>query len=153
MVRNILSKGIKYDLVFVIKGAKIEKTVFRVLTECNSKTQFVLYLWDEVARVPNFSNNKEYFDRIYSFSQVDAEQYGLFYLPLFYCDEYKRIGDSQKEIDIFFSGEEHSNRSKFIDKILPILKDSQMKIVIHLFVGRSRNIYKRLFIMDPGNKT
>lgn len=144
LINKIKSQNIKYDVILVIKGEKLKSNFLRDLKHINPTAKLILYLWDDVARVSNFSENKRFYDKIYSFDRIDAAQYGFSFLPLFFCDEFRNDGNYEKTFDIYFSGWEHSNRRKFIEKVLSILHSNNMKVYFHLFTSRWKTFKEKL---------
>jgi hypothetical protein len=134
-INNIVCGFRKYDFVFVIKGEKLDNYFLDRLRKSNPQACFILYLWDDVARISNFFMNYKYYDRVFSFDRKDAEQYGMSFLPLFFCNDF-RLNNTQKDIDVYFSGWDHSDRRKFIEKIITVLDKNNMKYYFHIFTGR-----------------
>lgn len=99
----------KYDLVLVIVGRFLLRDVMTVLKE-KCRGNIVLYLWDDVARVENFEEVKDIYDKIYSFDPVDTKKYGFLFLPLFYTNEYTSAWQDEKKYDIYSALSNHSDR-------------------------------------------
>lgn len=148
LIDRIKKNGIQYDYVFVIKGERLKKEFLSELKRISPKAKFLLYMWDDVARVINFIENKEIYDEIYSFDRMDIEKYDLKFLPLFYCDDFITKKDNLKDIDLFFSGWMHSDRRNIIERILPVLKKNKMNYYVHLYTGRLKIIKDRLMKME-----
>ena len=136
LIRSMRSQQIQYDLIFVIKGERLSRKFLSELRRINPNARIILYLWDDVARVTNFFDNRECYDKILSFDKHDAMEYGLSFLPLFFCDEFRIKSSDKKSLDIYFSGWEHSNRRELIETMLPVFNDMKMKVYIHLYTGR-----------------
>lgn len=134
-INDLTKKNIEYDLIFVLKGEKIEKEFLLDLKKLNPKAKFILYMWDDVARVSSFFYNKLLYDIIYTFDENDASKFGLNFLPLFFCDDFVVDNAHEKSIDVFFSGWEHSSRRQILDKIAKVLKDNNMNYYYHLYTS------------------
>ena len=106
-----------YDIVLVIVGRWLSSDFLIKVRRKNLKARFVLYLWDDVARVQNFNEVKEQYDKIFSFDTYDCEKYGFEFLPLFYRDECT-ISTNFKEFDIYGSYWVHSDRMNVISQII-----------------------------------
>jgi hypothetical protein len=146
---NTLSKtGIRYDYIFVIKGEKLTNKFLIDLKQLNPKAQFIQYMWDDVNRVANFFDNMHIYDKIYSFDKKNAEQYCLEFLPLFFCDEFKSICNTDKKIDVYFSGWEHSDRRQLIEIIIPILKENNSSYYFHIYTGLWKVLRQKIKKMD-----
>ncbi|WP_145090854.1 hypothetical protein [Sporomusa sp. KB1] len=102
----------QYEFIFVIKGAKLTNKFMTELKQLNPNARFILYLWDDIVRVESFFENKKFYDKIFTFDRIDAEQNGLSFLPLFFCSEFK-TNNNKKKIDIYFSGWEQIRYNKF----------------------------------------
>ncbi|WP_019551922.1 hypothetical protein [Propionispira raffinosivorans] len=136
-------KKIGYDYIFVIKGEKLTKQFLLELKELNPKAKFIEYVWDDVARIANFFVNQDIYDEIYSFDKKDAEQYGLKFLPLFFCDEF-RNHDDEKDIGVYFSGWDHSDRRQLLEKIIPVLKKNKISFYFHLYAGKWQALKEKI---------
>jgi len=148
LIKKLSKSEIKYDYIFVIKGEKLQKEFLLHLKELNPKAQFVLYMWDDAERVANFLENKDVYDKIYSFDKNDSKQYGLELLPLFFCDHFRNDGNVEKNIDAFFLGWDHSDRRQLIEKILPILRENNMNYYFHLYTGIWKSLRRRIWNLN-----
>lgn len=122
-----------YDLVLVIVGRFLTTDFFETLKNRNKATRFVLYLWDDVARVENFEAVKEYYDAVFSFDPIDCKNEGFQFLPLFYTDEF--MPDNRaKKYDIYSAVSEHSDRIHIIKQI--ITQNENKKLLFFINMGR-----------------
>ncbi|MBE5946150.1 MAG: hypothetical protein E7259_04285 [Lachnospiraceae bacterium] len=115
--KYMLKNNKKYDYVFVVVGRHLDTDILEQYRAMQKDAKFILYLWDDVARVERFEDNKKFYDEIYSFDTVDVANYGFKYLPLFYTDEYEYKGEDKKYI-LNLSGRMHSARLSLWDKIV-----------------------------------
>ena len=106
-----------YDTVLVICGHSLHIETFLEFRRRQKQAEFILYLWDDVARVRTFEALKDIFDRIYTFDWKDAEQYGLMFRPLFYLPLYCYSGQ-KKWRSTSSAGWLHSDRINVLCKIL-----------------------------------
>ena len=105
-----------YDYIFVLVGRGINCTALNDFIRRQKLSKKILYLWDDVMRVDEFEEIKDGFDDIVSFDRVDCEKYGLRFLPLFFCDEF-RYKNEKKDIDFSCVGELHTYRSQLLSQI------------------------------------
>ena len=129
IIKKLRNKCIDYVLVIVGRG--LTSCFLKELRKINENAVFILYLWDDIARVKNFEEVKNYYDKIYTFDPNDAQKYQIGFLPLFYRK--KRIGEGVKrnqEIDIFSAMNCHSDREKIAREIVEKNKDKNIKIIL-----------------------
>lgn len=106
-----------YDYIFVLVGRKINVEAFSDFIRKQVKAKKILYLWDDVKRVDEFIQIFQKFDKVSSIDKVDCEKYGMDFLPLFYCRQYK--GDiAIKDIDFSCTGQLYDFREKILEEIL-----------------------------------
>lgn len=107
----------QYDYIFVLVGVGLERDLFQEFLKKQQKARKILYLWDDMRRVPNFHETRELVDEIWSSDSEDCAQHGFQFLPLFYCDPYRYHGE-EKNIDISVTGSLHTDRQRIIEKVL-----------------------------------
>ena len=126
-------KGKTFDYVFVIVGRNLTPLFLETLKRNNPNARFILYSWDDVKRVQNFHRVKKYYDSIYTFDPQDAKNYGISFLPLFYCDRYDRKkaeSIEQLTYDIYSVMNCHSDRERIAAKIISSDKNRRVKIIL-----------------------
>lgn len=142
----------KYDDIFVLVGRGLDADLFASFLDAHSEARKILYLWDDVARLQNFSEIYKYFDHIYSFDPNDCKEYGFEFLPLFYCRPYDYQGEL-KEYDISVSGFLHSDRLDIIQAVLTQFPYEQYKWNALIKTTRAHvimeKIHRRLPIRTP----
>jgi len=120
VVRKYISRVIEenknkhYDYVFMVKSEAAGKAEIDMLRKAYPDAEFILYLWDSVANVPDGEKKLPLYDRVLTFDPVDAKNYGLKLRPLFYGDEYTAKDESEKtyEYDFAFVGTAHTDRPR-----------------------------------------
>ncbi|MBE6287649.1 MAG: hypothetical protein E7099_05615 [Mediterranea massiliensis] len=125
-IENKISK--LYDVVFVIKGDKIPLFFLQYLREKQKKAFFINYLWDDIVRFPGFLERLNFFDRVITYSRLDAIKYNLFFYPIFFSCP-KKV--DKKIYDITFIGSWHSNRLEYMNEIKRI--NPHLNIYSYLF--------------------
>lgn len=130
--------GKNYDFVFVIKGNYISREAMEIIKRKNQSALFILYLWDSMKRIPNFSNISFFFHKIYSFDRMDCqENSSLIFEPLFYRNEYENIATikSKFEYDLSFIGWYHSDRLRILKNIAQSLNQQDLTYYFKLYTG------------------
>lgn len=155
--RKVLKECLKntYDMVLVLVGRYLDQEFMVEVKKHNPTAKFVLYLWDDIARVESFHTIKPFFDTIFSFDLKDCETNKEFvFLPLFYSQEYKAT-KRIKKYDIYGSFSEHSGRKEIAIKVYNECKASNVKCKFILFPGRYgyiKNYFKNKSIEANTNK-
>ena len=139
----------KYDIVLVIVGRHLDPKLLKEYREAQHQAKFILYLWDDIARVEQYEENRVFYDEIYSFDLKDVEQYGVKHHPLFYLNEYMYMGEEKKHI-FGLTGSIHSGRTQVWDKIITKYKLDINKCSLFL-LGMTMNDYMRT-ILPPRDK-
>jgi len=98
-----------YDIVLVFVGRKLQKFFLEELRKRNPNAKFILYLWDDLARVKNYYEVKDCYDEIITFELEDALKLNLRFVPLYYMPEYC-VRKTNKTYDLCTISSEHSDR-------------------------------------------
>lgn len=78
-------KGNKIDRVILFYGATFyTPELIDKFRNAFKKAKFIYYIWDSFCNFPHIESIYKKFDVCYSFSRIDADNYNLRYLPLFY---------------------------------------------------------------------
>lgn len=148
--KNLLSRlHIRaYTKIIVIVGRALKCFFLKEIREKKRlDTEMVLYLWDDAARVENYTEAAGYYDKIYSFDPSDCVKYGFRFLPLFYTNEFWP-SRCKKKIDIYSALSEHSDRVDIVNKIIEQNPGKRNLYFIinqgkfQYFIGKLRGIYK-----------
>lgn len=124
----------KYDFVFVISPETLDYKKLTKIKENQKKAQFILYMWDSFENKNSF-NTIELFDNVFSFDIRDVENYNLNFLPLFYCNDYKKQCKSiNYKYELSFIATAHSDRYKIATKIKKILLKKNLKIYYFFYL-------------------
>ncbi|HEX4130488.1 MAG TPA: hypothetical protein VHZ24_10610 [Pirellulales bacterium] len=104
---------VEYDFILVVRGEFLNRAWLEWLRAAQPQARMVMYQWDPV-RIHDFRPVIDVFDRVASFDRADCEQYGLDYLPLFFCRDLDRLRDGGDEPrwDLTFVGTLHSDRTR-----------------------------------------
>ena len=108
-----------FDYIFIIIGDNLNKGHLQLLKSRNARSKFILYLWDDIKRVPNYNVLAAYCDEIFTFDAKDSEAYGIKLRPLFFrINEINSKFDSKlTTVDYSFVGWNHSIRYDYIHRI------------------------------------
>ena len=142
-MKYLINNPKQYDYVFVIVGRHLAPDILKKYRKKQKKARFILYLWDDIARVENFNENKPNYDRIYSFDLKDVRKYGFEHLPLFYTDSHVYNGEEKKYI-LNMSGIIHSSRISVLDKIMKSCKLDEKKCFIYMLGTKMIHYFKAI---------
>lgn len=131
-----------YDYVFIIKGAEIPVKTYQKLKELNKIAKWFSYQWDDLINCKEFLEKEHFFDKIYTFSSQDAEEYGYIHRPFFFTEDI----ELEKKTDICFVGTAHSDRSIVLKKILEKIKTYNLILDINLVIEKKKYIRKFLWL-------
>lgn len=137
-----------YDYVLVIKGECIAANSLRRMRELHPNARFVLYQWDSVSYNPQFYTIRPLFDKVASFDPVDCRELGMDFLPLFYTDDYRRIGEEpyESEYDLLFVGTVHFDRYTLIHDVARQVVEQGGKVKMYEYFQHHLMYYKKRYI-------
>lgn len=128
----------RYDYVFFLKAEVITLKMLRSLKNQQSHARFILYMWDSIR---NSGRDIEelfpVFDKILSFDRKDVqENSSLVFRPLFYLDDYEKLGENKEEpkYDISFVGTGHTDRYALVSKIKSACKTMGLRGYFFLYL-------------------
>lgn len=136
-------KDAHFDKVFILKGDYLSNSQMTLLKELYPSAEFILYLWDDIARIGFFNGYLNYFDKILSFDSEDCKRYGFIHRPLFYLEN--KIEKVPKYVDISFVGTEHSERLNRLRQIKNICVKYGLTYSFKMITSKSRYICKKIF--------
>lgn len=110
--------GMQFDFLFLINAATFSEEFIKEICEKQAKAKKVLYLWDSLKVFPQALAVSDYFDEVFTFDSVDAQQNQKFkFLPLFWCDDLYNGKQELGKYDFSFIGFGHSERYVFLKEI------------------------------------
>lgn len=146
-IDNILENTLQneYDVFFVIRGGYFSTKWLKELHLKLPEAKFLMYQWDSTKQ-NDYLPLLKHFDRVSTFDMVDAKEYDLDYLPLFYTKQYKELAQEKKtkKYDLVFFGAYHSDRLDIIKHIEKLFYENGLNFKYHLFI--SKLALFRLFI-------
>ena len=129
-----------YDYIFVLVGRGLDCKSFGNFMKHQKKAKKILYLWDDIKRVDEYKDLKDYFDDIVSFDVYDCEKFNIRYVPVFFCDEYRYNGEV-KDIDFSCIGGRHTYRESLLANIQKEFPKDKYNWYVLLSVSIFRYIY------------
>lgn len=140
-----------YDYIFVLVGRKLNVEAFSEFIQNQKKARKILYLWDDVKRVEEFQKIYKKFDKVFAIDKFDCREYGLEFLPLFYCRKY--VGNmDEKDIDFSCTGQKYDFRERILNEILRKYPESQYKWYGLLLTSKANQIHERFNSMMTHEK-
>ena len=147
-INKCLKKSLKntekmeIDILFTVAWSLLKKENLLFLENFFSFKRKKLYLWDDVSKLKNFFEYRDYFDEVYSFDEEDCKKYTLKYRPTFYSERLKK-SKKKGEINYIFSfiGEYSFRRANILKKIV----NNYTNVYIHLYYNMYVYILKYLF--------
>jgi len=134
LLKNIDNKN--FDYFFLIRGQIVSEVFLQELKKKLPNAKFIMYQWDSVVN-NNYINKIKYFDKVLTFDMVDAEQYNLEYMPLFYTNKYSELIHNKNKIyDIVFVGYFHSDRLDIIKKMIDYCNHNNLSFKYHLYLKK-----------------
>jgi hypothetical protein len=139
------------DQVLIIKAESQTLGTMKCFKRAFPKATMVLYLWDSVKNSPNGPRLSTFFDRIYTFDPLDAQDYNFSYRPLFAVRSSKPSGltdDSRarnlKNPCIYFVG---TGRFERVLRLAGFLRSNKgLSIRSHIFVNlTAQNVLYQIF--------
>lgn len=109
----------KYDLILYLYDNRTNQKLIKSVKKYINYKKIYLYIWDDLNRVKNFNEIKDYFDKIYSFDKEDCKRENLKYRPTFYSERLKKLkNETEIKYKYFFIGEYRRDRYKMLNKII-----------------------------------
>ncbi|MFA6086663.1 hypothetical protein [Mucilaginibacter sp.] len=147
--RNI-DKKIDYLIAIIPEG--FSKDILEYYKAQLKKTVFILYMWDSIDNRPYIIDTLSLYDKKFTFDKSNAIKYGLTFRPLFYTDEYKKIGFVKKDFldykyALSFIGTAHSDRYNVVQKLIGSSKRNLSTFFFFYLQNPILIIYYR--IVDP----
>lgn len=142
---------ITIDKLFLIygPGAAVTSEHLNRFKFKHPMSKFVLYLWDDWARIDQKDMLKNYFSTVYSFDTEDCGKYGFIHRPLFYIPEgeyYRKI----KEIDVYCVATEQPRRVLIAKRFKDLCKRNALTYKISIVCGL-RPYYLRKYFKHGSN--
>ena len=133
-----------FDFLFVIRGYKIPIEFVKKFKDLNPNSKTIMYQWDSI-------KNNEYihllphFDILFSFDKSDVERNSsLKYLPLFYSDDIKKLGDYDNKnsfrYDVFFFGYYLPERYEMMLRLLEFSRNKNIVLKTFLYIPFTRYV-------------
>ena len=141
----------KYDYVFIIIGMTFSlfSEMIEEMKEIQNEAKFIMYQWDGEKNISFVKDIHKYFDDIYTFDRIDAEENNLYkFLPLFYIDKYEEVGKKQRrsyKYDVSYIGTAHPQKIKLINEIAEKLKKIYpLQYIYHYIPSKIKYYYHKI---------
>lgn len=148
----------KYDYIFMIIGMTFSlfPEMIEKIKEIQNDSKFVMYQWDGEKNISFVKDIHKYFDDIYTFDRIDAEENNLYkFLPLFYIDKYKEVGKRQRnayKYDVSYIGTAHPQKIKLINEIAEkIKKNYPLQYIYHYIPSKIKYYYHKILNKEYKN--
>lgn len=144
------TNGKDYDIIYT--NSYLPKETIISYRSVNRKSRIILYMDDSVANTRGIENTFKYYDRVITFDRMDAIEYNLEFVPLFYEDSYRPTDDKLIKWDICFVGTIHSDRLKVIQAIEKECQEKSLSFV-HFCYLQSPIMYYIYYLLKPEFRT
>lgn len=114
-----------YDIVLVINGQTLSRSVLNELREQYPAAKFILYMWDSAANRADSVAASETYDRALTFDREDARVHGMVFRPLFYGPGYAAPGAGKPDLQLSFVGTAHTDRYRVVSELVRQLPAGQ----------------------------
>ncbi len=135
----------KYDYVFVVEGITLSRKVLNKLKLNNPTAKFILYVWDSVANRPHILDNKDCYDKAFTFDPEDAKRLDIIFRPLFFISDFECEKQSQEKYDISFVGTIHSDRYSIIKNVVEKYYHNKRRFIFLYFHAQWYYFFKKFF--------
>lgn len=144
------TKQYHYYCVFFVANIAFEVDQIKQLRKSHPEATYILYLWDSIKNYPHNIGVLHLFDKVYSFDRDDCQKYKMKFLPLFYCDKYKKLACKKQEkyeYDIASICVAHPIRYPIVGKLLDYSKSKQIRLFSYMYLQSSLLfIYNKCFV-------
>lgn len=127
-----------FDQALIVKGTNLSLEFLTALRARLPQTEFILYQWDSLTRLPGIEQRLPLFDRVLTFDRHDAEAHDrLQFRPLFFRESAapQATPASPCDIDISFVGWLHSDRLRAVRDIETAAQASGLSTYVYLYTG------------------
>jgi len=143
------TRSVAVDFLFVIRGQFVPEFFLVAFRKQHPDCIFIYYNWDSFKNAPNTRNMLHLYDRKFTFDPQDARKYGMHFRPLYYPEDYVRIGPKgEVRYDLLFIGAAHSDRYLVGFGLEKTLESNGRTAYCHYLVGRRDKwlyYFKKLF--------
>lgn len=131
----------QFDYVFAIVGRDIDAGLFADFKKKQKRAKFILYLWDDIARINNFNNICALFDKIITFDSEDSQKYKYEFLPLFYTKNHL-YQNQEKKYKLAMVASLHSERIDIYRTIYQKMKLGNDDSYLYVLAGSIQGYLK-----------
>lgn len=120
-----------FKSIIVIKPSGVPQESMVFLKGLHPNSFYVSYIWDDIAIDKGTLGRLQYFDKNYSFSKHDCDEYGLNFRPMFFNDSIA-YQNTIKDIDLFYIASYKKNRFELLKAYLQFAKIHNLKCLFIL---------------------
>lgn len=123
------------DIIYIIRGEFLDAQMLEEMKVKKPKIKIIVYQWDSIHRSPNAVNLFRIADKAYTFDYKDSKDFGVAYMPLFYCWEEAGLYYKQKGLkyDVVSIGGYREHRLPYIKAMATFCKLHNMRCLFHNF--------------------
>lgn len=129
-----------YDLLFVVDGKMIHPYLFKILKQRNPNVRSINYLFDTVRGNYRFNINFYLFDKVVTYDQQDAKEFGLDLMPIPWTES-EKVGNIN--FSFFALGTYDTSRFEIFSFFDKISKKNHLKSYIKLYYQE-----KKLYLLQ-----
>ncbi len=138
-----------YDYILFTKGESVSARQLRRLREMHPRASLILYHWDAIYYNRHAREINGCFDKVATFDRIDAADYGMQFLPLFYTPDYSAIPGLQEchpDYAASFIGTTHSDRYAIATSLARQLGERGSEVMLYFYFQSRGMYYKRMYI-------
>ena len=139
-IEKIFQTKINPNIIIIIRGEHWDPSHLIKLKKYFKNVRCIMYQWDSSGNLPLFKSQLKFFDKVYTFDSVDANQFEIEFKPLFYKERWRNNLSRQSSVAIkhkvAFVGTDHTDRYDFIDNFKRLNDFSESDFYCHLFRSR-----------------
>lgn len=132
-----------YDILFVIDGKMIHPYLFDTLKKRNPNIKSINYLFDTTRGNYRFNINFKYFDKVVTYDQQDAKEFGIDMMPIPWTESKKTETIS---LSFFALGAYNPSRYDIFSFIDKISKENDLSSYVKLYVQKRKLFLLQYFI-------
>ena len=121
--RLLLPRVHDIDYLIFINPESVSSSVIDKLRRANPRIKIIVYMWDSFKNKPAARQLLKLVDCFFTFDPDDSTVFDIFFLPLFYVNEYSQIRakmsqNSLRTYQLSFIGTAHTKRYKIVKGIM-----------------------------------
>ncbi|PMH74634.1 hypothetical protein [Vibrio cyclitrophicus] len=139
---NLIVNVKEVDFLLLVNPETIPVKVLNEAKKLNPKMRIITYMWDSFENKPQSKKYIEPSSSFFTFDYSDSEDYGIYFLPLFFVDDFNDLNTKLAKYDLSFIGTAHSQR---YNTVLDIVKYARSRFLFFYCPSVFVFLYKKLF--------